>query len=79
LPGPPHAGCGDASDLTHPSERRVPYTGIQNVALPEFQAIGTEGRQNVAAVLTGQMTVDTALFQSQSETASIMQQVGYGQ
>jgi sorbitol/mannitol transport system substrate-binding protein len=69
----------ESADLTHPSEQPVPYTGIQYVAIPEFQAIGTEVGQNMAAVLSGQLTVDAALSQSQSETASIMQQAGYGQ
>ena len=32
-----------SADLTHPSEQKVPYTGIQYVAIPEFQAIGVAG------------------------------------
>jgi ABC-type glycerol-3-phosphate transport system substrate-binding protein len=67
-----------SADLTHPTEQPVPYTGIQYVAIPEFQAIGTEVGQNMAAVITGQMTVDHALAQSQSQTAAIMNQAGYG-
>ena len=67
------------ADLNHPTAQKVPYTGIQYVAIPEFQAIGTTVGQDVAAALTGQMTVDAALKQAQSSTASTMQQAGYGQ
>ena len=39
----------------------MPYTGVQFVAIPEFQAIGTTVGQAVAAALSGQQTVDQAL------------------
>jgi sorbitol/mannitol transport system substrate-binding protein len=68
-----------SADLTHPSEQPVPYTGIQYVAIPEFQAIGTEVGQNVAATLNGSLSIDAALARSQTQTAQIMQQAGYGQ
>ncbi|CCV06955.1 hypothetical protein MESS2_440060 [Mesorhizobium metallidurans STM 2683] len=29
------------ADPSHPNKHPVPYTGIQFVAIPEFQAIGT--------------------------------------
>jgi sorbitol/mannitol transport system substrate-binding protein len=67
-----------SADLTHPTEQPVPYTGIQYVAIPEFQSIGTTVGQNMAAVISGQLTIDAALSQSQSATASVMQQAGYG-
>lgn len=65
------------ADLDHPTLQPVPYTGIQYVAIPEFQAIGTTVGQLVAAALTGQMSVDSALKQAQSQVASTMQQAGY--
>ena len=46
------------ADLAHPTAQPVPYTGIQYVAIPEFQAIGTTVGQLMAAALTGQSTVD---------------------
>ncbi|HTW25582.1 MAG TPA: sugar ABC transporter substrate-binding protein, partial [Acetobacteraceae bacterium] len=67
------------ADLNHPTAQPVPYTGIQYVAIPEFQALGTTVGQLVAAALTGQMTVDQALKQAQSQVASTMQQAGYTQ
>ncbi len=35
--------------------RTRPYVGVQFVAIPEFQAIGTQVGQTIAAALTGQM------------------------
>ena len=37
------------ADLAHPTAQPVPYTGIQYVAIPEFQAIGTTVGQLMAA------------------------------
>ena len=65
------------ADLAHPTAQPVPYTGIQYVAIPEFQAIGTTVGQLMAAALTGQSTVDAALKQAQAQTVSAMQQAGY--
>ena len=67
------------ADLAHPTAQPVPYTGIQYVAIPEFQAIGTTVGQIVAGALTGQMSVDAALKQAQASVTSTMQQAGYGQ
>ena len=67
----------DTADLQHPTAQPVPYTGVQYVAIPEFQAIGTTVGQLVSAALTGESTVDAALKQAQSQTAATMQQAGY--
>ncbi|SNB64954.1 sorbitol-binding protein /mannitol-binding protein [Arboricoccus pini] len=66
-----------SADLKHPTKDPVPYTGIQYVAIPEFQALGTQVGQNVAGALTGQMSIDAALQQSQATALSTMQQAGY--
>jgi ABC-type glycerol-3-phosphate transport system substrate-binding protein len=66
-----------ATDLNHPTAQPVPYIGIQYVAIPEFQAIGTQVGQFVAAALAGQTSVDDALKQAQAATLSAMQQAGY--
>jgi sorbitol/mannitol transport system substrate-binding protein len=55
----------------------VPYTGIQFVAIPEFQGIGTQVGQMVAAALSGQMSVDQALQSAQRSTERTMRQAGY--
>ena len=66
-----------SADLDHPTAQPVPYTGIQYVAIPEFQAIGTQVGQLIAAALAGQMSVDDALKQAQAATTNAMQQAGY--
>lgn len=48
--------------MTHP----VPYEGLQFVAIPEFQDLGTRVGQQISAAVAGQITVDEALEQSQA-------------
>ncbi|WP_051341162.1 ABC transporter substrate-binding protein [Azospirillum halopraeferens] len=54
-----------------------PYIGIQYAGIPEFQAIGTQVGQTIAAALTGQVTVEQALKSAQSATERTMRQAGY--
>jgi len=54
-----------------------PYTGAQFVAIPEFQGMGTQVGQTIAATLTGQTSVDQALKTAQSATERTMRQAGY--
>ncbi|MEO1017585.1 MAG: sugar ABC transporter substrate-binding protein [Pseudomonadota bacterium] len=54
-----------------------PYVGVQFATIPEFQAIGTQVGQMVAAALTGQMPVEQALDSAQRATERTMQQAGY--
>jgi sorbitol/mannitol transport system substrate-binding protein len=67
------------ADLDKPTLNPVPYTGIQYVSIPEFEAMGTTVGQLLAAALTGQSTVDATLKQSQASVSSTMQQAGYTQ
>lgn len=60
-----------------PTQDPVPYTGIQYVAIPEFQAIGTSVGQNIAAALSGQMSAEDALAASQSLATREMTRAGY--
>ncbi|GGR13844.1 ABC transporter substrate-binding protein [Deinococcus ruber] len=55
----------NSADVTKATKDAVPYTGIQYVAIPEFQALGTQVGQYVAGALSGQTTVDQALTQAQ--------------
>ncbi len=55
----------------------VPYTGVQFVAIPEFQGIGNYVGQQVAAALAGQSTVDEALANSQQFAVREMTKAGY--
>ena len=64
----------DPSDATM---EPVPYTGVQYVAIPEFQGIGTQVGQTIAAALSGQMSVDQALQSAERATERTMSQAGY--
>jgi sorbitol/mannitol transport system substrate-binding protein len=65
------------ADPIHPSAEPVPYTGVQFVAIPEFQAIGTYVGQQVAAALAGKTSVDGALKDSQAFAERSMTRAGY--
>jgi sorbitol/mannitol transport system substrate-binding protein len=65
------------ADPVHPSIQAVPYTGIQYVTIPEFQAIGTSVGKLFSAALTGQMSVDQALTAAQTSTERDMKRAGY--
>ena len=62
-----------------PSDRaaEVPYTGVQFVAIPEFQGIGTDVGQQFSAALAGQKTGDEALADAQKLTDQAMNDAGY--
>ena len=64
-------------DPTDPSLLPVPYTGVQYVAIPEFQGIGNYVGQQVAAALAGQQSVDEALENSQQFAEREMKKAGY--
>ena len=65
------------ADITKPTKDPVPYIGIQYVAIPEFQGIGTTVGQQVAAALAGQVTVEQALETAQRAAERTMKQAGY--
>jgi sorbitol/mannitol transport system substrate-binding protein len=67
----------NAADPTHPTVKPVPYTGVQFVAIPEFQGLGTTVGQLFSAALAGQMSVDDALAQAQDAATATMTEGGY--
>jgi len=67
----------NAADPNNPTVKPVPYTGVQFVAIPEFQGIGTTVGQLFSAALAGQMSVDDALKQAQDATTREMTKGGY--
>ena len=64
-------------DPTNPTRDPVPYTGVQFVAIPEFQGIGNFVGQQVASALAGQQSVDEALANSQEFAVREMTRAGY--
>jgi sorbitol/mannitol transport system substrate-binding protein len=64
-----------SADLKLPTLPSSPYTGIQFVAIPEFQDIGNAVGRHVADALAGRQTVDAALAAAQQ---SAQQGLGAG-
>ncbi|BCH55244.1 ABC transporter substrate-binding protein [Agrobacterium vitis] len=67
----------NSADPKHPTVKPVPYEGVQYVAIPEFQGIGTAVGQQFSAALAGQTTVDQALKTAQTLTEREMKKAGY--
>jgi sorbitol/mannitol transport system substrate-binding protein len=67
----------ESADPLHPTVKPVPYTGVQFVAIPEFQGIATDVGQDFSAALAGTMTVDQALAKAQTSTELAMKKAGY--
>ncbi|SLN29448.1 Bacterial extracellular solute-binding protein [Roseivivax jejudonensis] len=67
----------EAADPTNPTVDPVPYTGVQFVAIPEFQGIGTAVGQALSAALAGQTDAEQALEQAQQITTREMTRAGY--
>jgi sorbitol/mannitol transport system substrate-binding protein len=67
----------ETADPTKPTVKPVPYTGVQFVAIPEFQGIGTAVGQQFSAALAGSMTADQALKNAQALTVREMTKGGY--
>jgi sorbitol/mannitol transport system substrate-binding protein len=67
----------NTADPDHPTVKAVPYTGVQFVAIPEFQGLGTKVGELFSAALAGQMTADAALQQAQAYVKTEMTKAGY--
>ena len=67
----------NAADPKNPTVKPVPYVGVQFVAIPEFQGLGTTVGQLFSAALAGQMSVDDALAQAQQVSVREMTRAGY--
>jgi sorbitol/mannitol transport system substrate-binding protein len=65
------------ADPNDPTAKKVPYTGVQYVGIPEFQSFGTVVGQSIAGALTGQMSVDQALKAGQATANRAVKQAGY--
>jgi len=66
-----------AADPTNPTVEPVPYTGIQFVAIPEFQGMATAIGQQFSAALAGQTTAEQALASAQALATREMTRGGY--
>ncbi len=66
-----------SADYESPTVEPVPYKGIQFVAIPEFQQLGTEVSQEIAAAIAGQKSVQEALEIAQAKAEQIAVDGGY--
>lgn len=67
----------NSADPTKPTVDPVPYTGVQFVAIPEFQGIATAVGQQFSAALAGTTTAADALAAAQALTTTEMTKAGY--
>ncbi len=67
----------NSADPTQPTVKPVPYVGVQFVAIPEFQGLGTSVGQLFSATLAGDSSVDDALAAAQALTTREMTKAGY--
>lgn len=65
------------ADPNNPTVDPVPYTGVQFVAIPEWQGLGTAVGQQFSAAVAGQVSVDEALSNAQQITSREMRRAGY--
>ena len=64
-------------DPSNPTVEPVPYVGVQFVAIPEFQGIGTAVGQQFSAALAGQVSAKQALSSAQRLVMRAMRKAGY--
>ena len=67
----------NTSDPTKPTVKPVPYVGVQFVAIPEFQGLGTKVGQFFSAALAGSTTAEQALASAQKTVTRDMKRAGY--
>ena len=67
----------EAADPSSPTVDEVPYVGIQYVAIPEWQGLGTAAGQEFSAMLAGQQTPEEALEKVQALLEEEMEAAGY--
>jgi sorbitol/mannitol transport system substrate-binding protein len=67
----------NSADPTKPTLKPVPYTGVQFVGIPEFQAIGTQVGQYLAGIVAKKTTLDEGLKQAQASVTKTMKEAGY--
>ncbi|WP_036487824.1 sugar ABC transporter substrate-binding protein [Myxosarcina sp. GI1] len=66
-----------SADINHPASKPTPYKGVQYVDIPEFQAIGTQVGQRMAAALADRLSVEEAIERSQKVAQRFMRHTGY--
>ena len=65
------------ADPNNPTVKPVPYVGVQFVAIPEFQGLGTAVGQQFSAAVAGNITPEQALKTAQRLAERSMRKAGY--
>lgn len=68
----------NSADPTDPSVNEVPYVGVQFVAIPEWQGLGTAIGQQFSAALAGTTSTEDALAAAQNLASRELKRSGYG-
>jgi len=61
----------EEADPTNPGVQPRPTVGVQYVAIPEFQDLGTKVTQDIAAAIAGRGTVEEALAKGQEQAEEV--------
>lgn len=64
-------------DVRQPGVHPQPWIGVQYVAIPEFQDLGTKVSQEISAAIAGQQSVDEALTKAQRYAEQTAEEGGY--
>jgi sorbitol/mannitol transport system substrate-binding protein len=67
----------ETADPNDSTLKKVPYTGVQYVGIPEFQSFGTVVGQAIAGVVAGQTDVTTALKAGNAAADRAVREAGY--
>jgi sorbitol/mannitol transport system substrate-binding protein len=59
----------NSTDPLHPTVNPVPYVGVQFVDIPQFETLGVQVGEQIAAAIAGSETVAQALKTSQADAA----------
>ena len=67
----------EAVNVEQPGVYPQPWVGVQYIAIPEFQDLGTKVSQEISAAIAGQQTVDEALVKAQAYAEETAEEGGY--
>lgn len=67
----------ETADPDDPTVNKVPYTGIQYVAIPEFPGMATAVGVRFAKALTGEISTDEAMKNAQWVTKKVMERARF--
>lgn len=64
-------------NVAQPGVHKQPWVGVQYVAIPEFQDLGTKVSQEISAAIAGRQSVDEALAKAQKYAQETAVEGGY--